>query len=89
MQKFNWSQRFVVSAFGYLENIDRNGIIIQNTNTVEDAFDPGTPKCDCDWGFGCLDGPCDKRKDTCEITQTDCGWWWNDKCIGLCSPELG
>lgn len=89
MQKFNWSQRFVVSAFGYLENIDKSGILTQTKDTAEDAIEPDKPKCDCDWGFGCLDGPCDKRKDKCEITQTDCGWLWSDKCIGLCSPELG
>ncbi|WP_046758126.1 bacteriocin fulvocin C-related protein [Kordia jejudonensis] len=89
MQRFNWSQRFVVSAFGYLENVDRNGIVTQGTNTAENAFDPGTPKCDCDWGFGCLDGPCDKRKDACDVTLDNCGWFFREPCVGLCRPDLG
>ncbi len=89
MQKFNWSQRFVVSTFGYLENVDKNGIITQTTNIAEDAFDPGTPKCDCDWGFACLDGPCDERDGACEKTKSGCGWFLWDSCVSLCRPDLG
>ncbi|WP_430410099.1 bacteriocin fulvocin C-related protein [Kordia sp.] len=89
IQEFNWSQRFVVSAFGYLEDIDKNGISTQNTNMAEDAFDPGKQDCDCDWGFGCLDGPCDKRKDACDVTKDNCGWFFKEPCIGLCRPDLG
>lgn len=90
IQKFGWTQRFIVSAFGYLENIDRTGIIdARDFGDVPVFTDPDKPKCDCDWGFGCLDGPCDKRKDSCNITQTDCGWWWSDSCVGVCRPDLG
>lgn len=89
IQKFNWTQRFIVSAFGYLENIDKNGIISQNTNTAKDAFDPGTPKCDCDWGFACLDGPCDGRDGVCEKTENGCGWFYMQKCVSYCRPDLG
>ncbi|WP_420571983.1 bacteriocin fulvocin C-related protein [Kordia sp.] len=91
--KYGWTQRFVVSAFGYLEDVDRNGIIEKrDLEGVPELTDPDPdekPKCDCDWGFGCLDGPCDGRDGACEKTKRDCGWFWSNPCVSLCRPDLG
>lgn len=92
--KFGWTQRFVVSAFGYLENVDRNGIIVKrDLDDVPVFTDPNTkPDCDCRWGFTCLDGPCDERPKSCILDDDDdygCGWFLVQKCTGVCRPDLG
>lgn len=90
--KHGWTQRFVVGAFGYLENVDSNGIIL--VKEIGDDFvitDPNSDKdCDCRWGFACLDGPCDERKGVCKRDDdSGCGWFFLEKCTGLCRPNLG
>ncbi|MBC8753251.1 bacteriocin fulvocin C-related protein [Kordia sp. YSTF-M3] len=91
IQKFGWTQRFVVSAFGYLENIDRSGIIVARDGDGDPVFTDPDPKpdCDCDWGLGCLDGPCDGRDGACDKTETGCGFLFFYECVSLCRPDLG
>jgi len=92
IQNFGWTQRFIVSVFGYLENIDRSGIIIARDINIDPVFTDPDPKedCDCRWGFACLDGPCDERPKSCKKDDdSGCGWFWLESCTGLCRPDLG
>lgn len=93
ISKHGWTQRFIVSTFGYLENVDRSGIIVaKDFGDVPVLTDPDPdekPKCDCDWGFACLDGPCDERDGACDRTTGGCGWFLREACVSLCRPDLG
>lgn len=90
INEFGFTKRFFVAAFGYLNSINKEGFFITNKNGEPFIINPNEdPDCNCRWGFGCLDGPCDQREDVCKKSDEDCGWFWTQPCLGICKPELG